>query len=113
MNRTGLLIALAIAVVVGVVFAIDPQLDLKISGLFFDPQRPTPWLVGVPHIPLRNAIAWGIALIAAPAFVALGLKFLLPRRPMLIPGRAAVLMVVTLALAPGLIANVVLKEHWG
>jgi lipid A 4'-phosphatase len=31
----------------------------------------------------------------------------------LIPGRAAVLMIATLALAPGVVANVVLKQHWG
>ena len=33
MNRTGLLIALAIAVVVGTVFAIWPGLDLALSGI--------------------------------------------------------------------------------
>jgi membrane-associated PAP2 superfamily phosphatase len=32
---------------------------------------------------------------------------------MLLPGRAAVLMIVTLALAPGIVANVLLKDHWG
>jgi membrane-associated PAP2 superfamily phosphatase len=32
---------------------------------------------------------------------------------MLLPGRAAVLMVVTLALAPGLLTNVILKDNWG
>ena len=36
MNRTGLLIALGIAAVTGIVFAIWPQLDLAISGLFYD-----------------------------------------------------------------------------
>ena len=36
MNRTGLLIALGIAVVVGTVFAIWPGLDLWLSGLFYD-----------------------------------------------------------------------------
>lgn len=114
MHRTGLVIALGIAAAVGLLFALDPQLDLKISELFFDPQRPSNWLVvGVPQHRVRGAIAWGIALIAAPAFVALALKLVLPRRRMLIPGRAAVLMVVTLALAPGLIANVLLKNYGG
>jgi lipid A 4'-phosphatase len=36
-----------------------------------------------------------------------------PDRPPLIPGRAAVFLIVTLALGPGLVANIVLKEHWG
>src|SRR5271163_4039098 len=37
MNRTGLVIALGAAFVVGVVFAVDPQLDLDIAGMFRDP----------------------------------------------------------------------------
>ena len=36
-----------------------------------------------------------------------------PRRRMLIPGRAIVLMVTTLALGPGLVTNVILKDGWG
>jgi membrane-associated PAP2 superfamily phosphatase len=114
MNRTGLGIALAVAIAVGGLFALAPQLDLDISGLFFDPQRPAYWFfVGVPQHRARTLIAWIIALIAAPAFLALALKLVWPRRRMLIPSRAAVLMVATLALAPGLLANVVLKDNWG
>jgi len=37
MNRTGLAIALAIAALVGGVFAVYPQLDLKLAALFYDP----------------------------------------------------------------------------
>ena len=37
MNRTGLVIALAVAAVVGLVFGIWPDLDLKLAALFFDP----------------------------------------------------------------------------
>ena len=35
MNRTGLLIALAIAVVAGVVFGLYPELDLRIARYFY------------------------------------------------------------------------------
>jgi membrane-associated PAP2 superfamily phosphatase len=54
-----------------------------------------------------------IGVIVAPAFIAPVGKFLLPRRPMLIKGSAVLLMIVTLALGPGLITNSLLKEHWG
>ena len=37
MNRTGLLIALLVAAVVGIVFALWPELDLKIASFFYDP----------------------------------------------------------------------------
>ena len=37
MNRTGLLIALALALVIGLLFGIYPELDLKLAALFYDP----------------------------------------------------------------------------
>jgi len=43
MNRTGLLIALGIAVAVGLVFGLAPELDLKLAGLFHQPGT-TLWL---------------------------------------------------------------------
>lgn len=114
MNRTGLAIALAVAASIGLLFAVDPALDLRISALFFGPQWPGHWAgLTEPLQWLRHAASWLIALIAAPAFLAFALKLVCPRWRMLIPGRAALFMIVTLALAPGLLANVVLKEHWG
>ena len=114
MNRTGLTIALAIAAVVGLVFAVYPELDIAISALFFDPQtkvfviRVQPWVIHA-----RDAARWMSALIVAPAFLAITGKIALPRARMLVEGRAALLMIVTLALGPGLIANTLLKDHWG
>src|SRR5262245_38909370 len=113
MNRTGLLIALAVATAFGLAFGVYPKLDLILAGPFFDPATGLWAAVGQGVARTRDAVAWLIALIAAPAFIALGGKLLLPRRPMLLPGRAAVLMIVTLALGPGLLANVILKDNWG
>jgi membrane-associated PAP2 superfamily phosphatase len=118
MNRTGLLIALGLAAAVGLVFGVYPKLDLDLAGLFFNPAA----------IPISDGF-WGrvdpvlswlrdlsrlmVTLLALPAGLALLGKLILPRRPMLIPGRAAVLMIATLALAPGLVTNILLKSHWG
>lgn len=114
MNRTGLVIALAVAVVVGLVFGLRPDLDLKLAGLFFDPGRGGFWRAyDPPFLRLRDAATWLITLVALPAFVALALKFIRPQLPGLVPGRAVLLMLVTLALAPGVVANLVFKEHWG
>jgi lipid A 4'-phosphatase len=114
MNRTGLVIALAVAVVVGLVFGIWPDLDLKLAALFFDPERHGFWRAYYPpFLRLRDAATWLIALVSMPAFFALARKLIWPQRPLLIPSRAVVLMIVTLALAPGVVANLVLKEHWG
>jgi len=114
MNRTGLLIALAVAVVVGLVFGIWPDLDLRLAALFYDPGRNGFWRAPDPtFMRLRNAGIWLTTLIAATAVLAVLGKLVRPSMPMLIPGRAAVLMLTTLALGPGLLTNVVLKEHWG
>ncbi len=114
MNRTGLAIALAVAATVGIIFAIWPQLDLKLLAPFFDAQRGGFWRSYDPfYLRARDASTWLIALVAAPAGLALILKLARPRKPLLIPGRAIMLMLVTLALVPGVLANLVLKEHWG
>jgi len=114
MNRTGLVIALAVAAVVGVIFGLRPDLDLKLAGLFFDPERGGFWRAyDPPYLRARDAATWLITLVAMPAFVALAFKLIRPQRTLLLPGRAVVLMVVTLALAPGVVANMVFKEHWG
>jgi lipid A 4'-phosphatase len=113
MNRTGLLIALAAAAIVGVIFGVYPALDLTISGLFYSESREHHWYAIGPNLPrLRDVASWLVALIAAPAFVAFAVKLLSPHRPMLIPGRAALLIVTTLALGPGLMTNVLLKDRW-
>jgi membrane-associated PAP2 superfamily phosphatase len=114
MNRTGLVIALAVAAVVGLVFGLKPDLDLKLAAPFFDPARGGFWRSFDPtYLRLRDASTWLVALIAAPAVLALVVKLIRPRRPLIVPGRAIVLMLVTLALAPGVVANLILKEHWG
>ncbi len=41
------------------------------------------------------------------------LKLLQPKRPLILPGRAIVLMLVTLLLGPGLVVENVLKDHSG
>lgn len=114
MNRTGLAIALAIAVAVGVLFAIYPRLDVDISALFYNRQNnmfdvnAQPW---VKHS--RDAARWLITLILAPACLAIIGKLIMPKRRMLIGSRAALLLIITMALGPGVLTNLVLKDHWG
>ena len=114
MNRTGLTIALAIGFVVGLICAVDPQLDLDLAGLTFDPSRQLfgvnaqPW---VQHT--REAARLIISLLVLPAFIAVLVKLILPHRRMLIEGRAALFLIATLALGPGVFTNLMLKDHWG
>ena len=95
-------------------FGLRPDLDLKLAAVFFDPERGGFWRAyNPPFLRLRDIATWLITLVSMPAFVALALKLARPSRPLLIPGRAVVLMILTLALAPGVVANLVFKEHWG
>jgi lipid A 4'-phosphatase len=113
MNRTGLFSTLAIAAVVGLVFGFYPALDLKISAPFFDPIKKDFMLRWSPLLGfMRDAAMWVVAALVAPAFVALVVKIVRPRGRLLIAGRAMVFLIATLALAPGLVTNVILKDYW-
>ena len=116
MNRTGLLIALGLAAVVGVIFGLFPQLDLMISSPFqiYDANHNGFALHLHPGVQLARDIGlWVGAVIIIPVVVALLLKLLLPRRRLLLPARAVIFLMSTLALGPGLLVNVGLKDHWG
>jgi lipid A 4'-phosphatase len=113
MNRTGLLIALALAALVGIVFGLYPELDLRLAEIFIGegrlsfPLRVHPWLMSA-----RNAGMWIVAALVVPAIFALAVKLVLPRRRLLLPGRAIIFLLATLVLAPGLVVNAVLKDSW-
>jgi lipid A 4'-phosphatase len=114
MNRTGLVIALLIGVAVGVVFGVWPRLDLAVSAPFYDPtihDFPLNGHVWSQHA--RDAARLLITLLIVPAGVALLGKILWPRRPMLIKVEAVLFLIGTLAVGPGLLANTLLKDHWG
>src|SRR5947208_1904477 len=72
MNRTGLVIALAIGAVVGVVFAIWPQLDIAISRVFFDESyRVFPLQYSLVARNLRDLFTYLVAAMIAPAAIAI------------------------------------------
>jgi lipid A 4'-phosphatase len=114
MNRKGLAIALVVAAIVGVLFGVYPRLDLDISALFYNPRinlfmiNAQPWVM---H--LRDAARLVGAVLVAPAILAIIGKLIMPGRPMLIGSRAAWFLVLTLALGPGLLTNLILKDHFG
>src|ERR1700712_969677 len=114
MNRTGLFIALALALAVGLAFGIYPDLDLRLAALFYDSATKSfPLKLDTLAAFARDGamwIAWGIAL---PAIVALVIKLARPDRPLLMSGRAMVFLLVTLILSAGVLTNLTFKSHWG
>src|SRR5262245_65273820 len=117
MNRTGLNCVLAIAIVAGVLFGLYPELDLGIARHFYAIENANHGAFALRLLPAlmraRNFGLWISALLVAPVVAALVIKLVVPWRKMMMPGRAVVFLIATIILAPGIMANVVLKEHWG
>ena len=114
MNRTGLFVALGLSLVVGLLFGLYPELDLKLAAMFYDAAGKTfPLKVNAIASLARDGamwIAWGLAL---PSIVALVVKFIRPDRPLLISGRAVIFLLVTLLLAGVVVTNLAFKSYWG
>jgi len=117
MNRTGLIVALAIAVVAGLAFGLYPELDLRVARYFYAfidaGKNAFAWRIYPPLMLARDIALWISALLIAPVVAALVIKLIRPKQKLLVSGRAIVFLITTLALAPGLLANVLLKDHWG
>ena len=114
MNRTGLFIALGLSLVVGLLFGLYPELDLKLSAMFYDAAAKTfPLKINAIAAVARDGamwIAWGLAL---PSIVALVVKLIRPDRPLLISGRAITFLLLTLLLSAGVLTNLTFKSYWG
>src|ERR1700736_2139709 len=66
MNRAGLAIAVTVAATVGLIFALWPELDVKLSAPFFDAQRGGFWRSSDPfYLLARGSSTWLILLTLA------------------------------------------------
>ncbi|MGJ4940882.1 phosphatase PAP2 family protein [Bradyrhizobium sp. HKCCYLS1011] len=114
MNRTGLFVALSLALIIGVVFGIYPELDLKLAALFYDPKTHSfPLKLDGYASFARDAamwVAWGLAL---PSIIALVVKLIRPDRPLLVRGRTMAFLLLTLSLSAIVLSNLTFKSHWG
>jgi lipid A 4'-phosphatase len=102
------LVGLALAL-----FFIVPELDLTVSRLFYDARSGFVLSDWPPVVMLYRAIpwiTWGtlILLVASAAWL-----FLLDRPLWRFDRSALVFLVASITLAPGLLANSLLKDHWG
>ena len=116
MNRTGLLIALGIAIVTGLLFGFYPELDLRVARYFHgfsDGVNNFSWRIYPPLMIARDIGLWISTLLVAAVLAVLAWKLILPRRKLLLSGRAILFLIATMALGPGLLVNAVLKDHWG
>jgi lipid A 4'-phosphatase len=114
MNRTGLFVALSLALTIGIVFGLYPELDLKLAALFYDvPTRSFPLKLVERAAFARDAAMWIAWAIAVPAIAALLIKLLRPDRPLLMSVRAIIFLLLTLTLSAGVLTNLTFKSYWG
>jgi len=114
MNRTGLFIALGLCVIVGLTFGLYPDLDLKLAALFFDAATKTfPTKEDALAMFARDAAMWIAWAFVLPSIVALVVKFIWPRRKLLVPGRTIMFLLVTIIFSAGILTNLTFKSHWG
>jgi lipid A 4'-phosphatase len=114
MNRTGLIVALTLASVVGLLFGIYPELDLKLAALFYDaPTHSFPVKSNTVAVIARDAAMWISWAFALPSIIALVVKLARPDRPLLLSGRAMVFLLLTLLLSAGVLTNLTFKSYWG
>ena len=114
MNRTGLFIALALSLIIGLLFGIFPELDLKLAALFYDAATKSfPLKLDALAAFARDAAMWIAWAFLLPAIVALIVKFVRPDRPLLVRGRTVVFLLVTMLLSAGILTNLTFKSFWG
>lgn len=106
-------LALIVGVIAGFVFAINPSLDLRISSAFLGPNAQA--LTGLEGIAVNALRIFNLALVIVViglAGAALIIRMSFNTAPMLVPARAACLVLLVYLAGPALVANAVLKEHW-
>jgi lipid A 4'-phosphatase len=111
--RTSLIILVFLGVLTGVIFAADPSLDLRAASFFYDlAAQPGVRRLGPIVETARQVGPLVIIAATAPAAFTLVIRMFWPARPALISTRAALFLIMSLVLGPGLLVNGVLKEGW-
>jgi membrane-associated PAP2 superfamily phosphatase len=113
MNRTGLFVALALALFFGLLFGVYPGLDLKITALFYNPATKTfPLQTRAGAEIIRFAAMWISWAFTFPAMIALIVKLARPVKPLMMSGRAMTFLLVTIFLSAIILPNAAFKSHW-
>src|SRR5205823_1498948 len=110
MNRIGLIVALGLAALAVILFALFPGLDLALARLFFDSASGTFLLQtnGIAAV-LRDGAMWLSWAFAAPSIVAFVVKMIWPNKPLLVKGRTVAFLLITITLSAGVLSNLTFK----
>jgi lipid A 4'-phosphatase len=110
--RISFIVLVGLGVLIGIIFAVDPALDLAVASSFRG--------VAVRHASIlliieivRDMSTLVVVAAIAPAVIAIAMKAFWPKRPAPMSSRGALFLILSLAIGPGLLVNGVLKEGWG
>jgi lipid A 4'-phosphatase len=98
---------------VGLLFLFVPGIDLAASRLFYLPGEGFPLVGWAPLRLVEGTIPWLTKLIVAVVVLGAAWLAVTGRALWRLDRKALVFIVAATALGPGLIANTVLKDHWG
>jgi lipid A 4'-phosphatase len=106
-------IYLGVAALASAFFLVTPEIDLATSRLFYDAKGGFVLSDWPPVVALYRAvpsISWGMLILVG---VGAAWLFLRDRPLWRLDRKALVFLVVSMAVAPGLLVNSLLKDHWG
>lgn len=100
---------------IGVLLVVFPQVDLRVSGWFYDPQTGF-WLKDQPLVQfIYNLVPWvtrtvviGLILFLLAAWTVYRRRDYFAQRR-----RTALYLLLVMAIGPGILVNTVFKDHWG
>jgi membrane-associated PAP2 superfamily phosphatase len=115
MSAKSSLVAISlVAVAMGAVFSLDAGLDLRFAALFYDMEhRVWPYDNNPSLQLLRDFNTDLIVVVCSLCVAALAARLFRWKISSLLPPAVAVFLLSTLILGPGLLANLILKRHWG
>lgn len=94
------------------IFVIWPQIDLAVTGLFFDGTG-FPWETAAPVSQFIRTILWDLSILMPVLALGLLVASLVRGNPVLVPAQVWAFVLALFVLGPGLIVNGIFKSYWG
>ena len=108
-----IVLSLLFILLITAIFLAFPAIDLWMSGLFYD-QGDGFFLIGTRALTaFRRSGELVVTVVVVGLLASVAFKLADPARTSLVPPNVVLFLLSTLAVGPGLIVNLLLKDHWG
>src|SRR5262245_24310420 len=108
-----ILAGVAVVLLISAVFIAFPQVDLAASGAFYAPGHGFSAARDNLLVAFRDSVDVPVALAVCVLVGSVGVRLARPERPSPIAPNRVLFLLWSLALGPGLLVNLILKDHWG